>query len=61
MATQLIYYVENLSSERRKPFAQAEDETELSNEIRGFLCRIMKLDPRDRPTAIQLAVGGRMV
>lgn len=45
MATQLNYNVENLSSERRKSFAQAEDEAELSRETGEFLCRIMKMDP----------------
>ncbi|OAX85324.1 hypothetical protein ACJ72_00289 [Emergomyces africanus] len=36
-----------------KPFAQAEDDV-LSVEIRTFLCSILKLDPRDRPTASEL-------
>ncbi|KJX94470.1 hypothetical protein TI39_contig4189g00010 [Zymoseptoria brevis] len=37
----------------RKPFLQAEDE-EMTLEDRDFLCGIMKLDPRDRPTAQEL-------
>ncbi|CZS99067.1 uncharacterized protein RCO7_00432 [Rhynchosporium graminicola] len=36
-----------------KPFAQAEDK-ELAEEDRTFICKIMKLDPRDRPTAKEL-------
>ncbi|EGP89626.1 uncharacterized protein MYCGRDRAFT_37854 [Zymoseptoria tritici IPO323] len=37
----------------RKRFAQMEDE-EMTLEDRNFLCGIMKLDPRDRPTAEEL-------
>ncbi|SMY22060.1 unnamed protein product [Zymoseptoria tritici ST99CH_1A5] len=37
----------------RKPFLQAVDE-EMTLEDRDFLCGIMKLDPRDRPTAEEL-------
>ncbi|SMQ48368.1 unnamed protein product [Zymoseptoria tritici ST99CH_3D7] len=37
----------------RKPFLQAEDE-EMALEDRDFLCGIMQLDPRDRPTAEEL-------
>ncbi|KAG5288876.1 hypothetical protein I7I50_01387 [Histoplasma capsulatum G186AR] len=53
MAMQLKGYVESMSSAQRKPFARAEDAV-LTKETREFLCRIMKLDPRDRPTANQL-------
>ncbi|QSS54958.1 serine/threonine protein kinase [Histoplasma capsulatum var. duboisii H88] len=53
MAMQLKGYVESMSSAQRKPFARAEDAV-LTKETRQFLCRIMKLDPRDRPTANQL-------
>lgn len=41
------------ASKNRRPFALAED-PELSKADRSFLCRIMKLDPRDRPTAKEL-------
>ncbi|MCJ1411532.1 hypothetical protein MMC19_005622 [Ptychographa xylographoides] len=37
----------------QKPFALSTDE-ELSAADRTFLCKIMKLDPRDRPTATEL-------
>lgn len=40
-------------NEKRKPFSMAED-PELTKEDRGFICKIMKLDPRDRPTAEEL-------
>ncbi|KAH8820339.1 kinase-like domain-containing protein [Xylogone sp. PMI_703] len=36
-----------------KPIAMAED-PELSREDRTFICKIMKLDPRERPTAKEL-------
>ncbi|RFU34332.1 hypothetical protein B7463_g2008, partial [Scytalidium lignicola] len=42
-----------IDNKKWKPFAMAED-PELSEEDRAFICRIMKLDPRDRPTARQL-------
>lgn len=37
----------------QKPFHLAADK-ELSEEDRTFVCKIMKLDPRDRPTAKEL-------
>jgi casein kinase II subunit alpha len=40
-------------SEIRKPFRLAADK-ELTVEDMTFLCKIMKLDPRDRPTAREL-------
>jgi casein kinase II subunit alpha len=36
-----------------KPFSRAED-AELSEKDRSFIGKIMKLDPRDRPTAKEL-------
>ena len=36
-----------------KPFIMAED-PELSAEDRDFLCKIMRFDPRDTPTAVEL-------
>lgn len=47
-ATQYI-----IDNQKWKPFAQAEDE-ELAEEDRTFICKIMKLDPRNRPTAKEL-------
>jgi len=47
-ATQYI-----IDHQKWKPFAQAEDK-ELAEEDRTFICKIMKLDPRDRPTAKEL-------
>ena len=37
----------------KKPFYLSADK-ELSKEDRTFICKIMKLDPRDRPTAKEL-------
>ena len=37
----------------RKPFSMAED-AELTVEDRNFICKIMKMDPRERPTAKEL-------
>ncbi len=37
----------------KKPFHLSED-NELSKKDRVFICKIMKLDPRDRPTAKEL-------
>ncbi|KAF2243952.1 kinase-like protein [Trematosphaeria pertusa] len=36
-----------------KPFSMAED-SELTVEDRNFICKIMRMDPRDRPTAKEL-------
>ncbi|KAK2808717.1 hypothetical protein FQN50_004388 [Emmonsiellopsis sp. PD_5] len=53
MVAKLNDYFQSLGPGVRKPFAQAEDAV-LSVETRSFLCRILKLDPRDRPTASEL-------
>ena len=47
-ATQCI-----IDHQKWKPFAKAEDK-ELAEEDRKFICRVMKLDPRDRTTAKEL-------
>jgi casein kinase II subunit alpha len=47
-ATQYI-----IDHQKWKPFAKAEDK-ELAEEDRTFICKIMKLDPRDKPTAREL-------
>jgi casein kinase II subunit alpha len=39
--------------EKRKPF-QRVSRTEISHRDRDFICKIMKMDPRDRPTVQQL-------
>ncbi|KAL9116969.1 MAG: hypothetical protein Q9187_006500 [Circinaria calcarea] len=44
------YIKENV---KRKPFSMVQDR-ELIKEDREFICKIMKLDPRDRPTAEEL-------
>lgn len=49
--TAVMDYVQE--NEKRKPFAMAED-PEFTKEVRAFICRIMKLDPRNRPTATEL-------
>ena len=38
------------STEKRKPFKMASSK-EISKEDREFICKLMKLDPRDRPSA----------
>lgn len=51
----ILTAVINLINEHnlQKPFHMSADE-EFSNEDRTFICKIMKLDPRDRPTAKEL-------
>ncbi|KAL2014942.1 hypothetical protein VTK56DRAFT_6740 [Thermocarpiscus australiensis] len=43
----------NFPASERKPFQRA-SRTEISHRDRDFICKIMKLDPRDRPTVQQL-------
>ncbi|RMD41276.1 hypothetical protein DV735_g3857, partial [Chaetothyriales sp. CBS 134920] len=47
----ILYYIEEHNL--RKPFSLAQDE-EVTSEDKEFICKIMKMDPRDRPTAKQL-------
>ncbi|KAL9023335.1 MAG: hypothetical protein Q9196_007265 [Gyalolechia fulgens] len=49
--TQTIHYINE--NKLKKPFHLSADK-ELSKEDRTFICKIMKLDPRDRPTAKEL-------
>ncbi|EFQ98610.1 serine/threonine protein kinase [Nannizzia gypsea CBS 118893] len=49
----LMYIMSNISAAERKPFERI-SEREISKEDKIFLLKIMKLDPRDRPTAKQL-------
>jgi len=51
----ILTAVINLVNEHNlhKPFYNSADK-ELSNEDRIFICKIMKFDPRDRPTAKEL-------
>jgi casein kinase II subunit alpha len=50
LGTAIQFIKEN---DRIKPFAWAEDEC-LTEEDREFILKIMKFDPRDRPTAREL-------
>ncbi|KAK5139173.1 hypothetical protein LTR04_003826 [Oleoguttula sp. CCFEE 6159] len=47
----ILYYIEE--HELRKPFSMLQDE-EVTGEDKDFICKVMKMDPRDRPTAKQL-------
>ncbi len=51
----LLTVVQNFVNEhiKRKPFSMLQD-PELTKEDKGFVSKIMKLDPRDRPTAKEL-------
>ena len=49
--TQTIHYIND--NNLKKPFHLSVDK-ELSKEDRKFICKIMKLDPRERPTAKEL-------
>lgn len=51
----VIAAINNHINENRlqKPFSMAED-PELTTEDRDFICKIMKMDPRGRPTAAEL-------
>lgn len=49
--TKTIHFIND--NNLKKPFHRAVDK-ELSKKDRDFICRIMKLDPRDRPTAKEL-------
>ncbi|KAE9972306.1 hypothetical protein EG328_005085 [Venturia inaequalis] len=52
--TAVIQYVfDNVPVSERRPFSQVRA-CEVSREDREFVCKIMKLDPRDRPTAKEL-------
>ncbi|OAL27499.1 hypothetical protein AYO20_09782 [Fonsecaea nubica] len=50
----LDYVMDSVPPEKTKPFGRIA-EREVSKEDKTFLLKIMKLDPRDRPTAKQLA------
>lgn len=47
------YVFNNVPESERRPFSLVRA-TEVSREDREFVCKIMKLDPRDRPTAKEL-------
>ena len=49
----LIYIMDGVPVELMKPFKRIA-EREISKEDKAFLLKIMKLDPRDRPTAKEL-------
>jgi serine/threonine protein kinase len=47
------YVFDNVPESERKPFSLV-SASEVSREDRDFICKIMKLDPRDRPMAKEL-------
>ncbi|QSS48758.1 serine/threonine protein kinase [Histoplasma capsulatum var. duboisii H88] len=49
----LAYIHESLPPEKQKPFRRISAK-EVSAEDRDFLLKVMKMDPRDRPTAAEL-------
>jgi serine/threonine protein kinase len=51
--TILNYVMDGVPPEKMKPFERI-TEQEVSKEDKAFLLKIMRLDPRDRPTAKQL-------
>ncbi|PTU25587.1 hypothetical protein P175DRAFT_0430052 [Aspergillus ochraceoroseus IBT 24754] len=49
----LAYIMKSIPPEKKKPFSRI-SEQEISKEDKEFILRIMKLDPRDRPSAREL-------
>ncbi|KAI9929490.1 hypothetical protein MW887_000963 [Aspergillus wentii] len=49
----LAYMMQSIPPERKRPFARI-TEKEISKEDKEFVVNIMKLDPRDRPSAAEL-------
>ncbi|BDD57618.1 hypothetical protein MPDQ_002404 [Monascus purpureus] len=49
----LAYIMKSIPPEKKKPFSRI-SEQEISREDKEFILRIMKLDPRDRPSAREL-------
>lgn len=49
----LTHVMHGVPREKMKPFARI-GEREISKENKAFILKIMKLDPRDRPTAKEL-------
>lgn len=49
----LTYVMDGVPPEKMKPFRLI-TEREISKEDKAFILKIMKLDPRDRPTAKEL-------
>jgi len=47
------YLVNNVPQSKMMPFSQV-SEREVLREDKEFICRIMKMDPRERPTAKEL-------
>lgn len=51
---QILYWIQSvIPPTAMKPFSRA-SRLEISEEDKNFILRIMKIDPRDRPTANQL-------
>lgn len=53
IAMELNEVIDTIPGSKRKPFARAEAK-ELDVETGEFLCKVMRVDPRDRPTAEEL-------
>jgi serine/threonine protein kinase len=53
MLNVLAYIMKSIPPEKKKPFSRI-SEQEISREDKEFILRIMKLDPRDRPSAREL-------
>jgi len=49
----LVYIMQNIQPEMKKPFSRI-TEQEVSKKDKEFILKIMKLDPRDRPSAAEL-------
>lgn len=49
----LAYIMQSIPPEKKKPFSQV-TEKEISKQDKEFVMKIMKLDPRDRPSAAEL-------
>lgn len=49
----LLYVHNEMPHECRKPFTKV-SQTEVTTQDREYCCKIMKLDPRDRPMAKEL-------
>jgi serine/threonine protein kinase len=47
------YLFEKVPQSERKPFSQVSDR-EVSRQDKEFICKMMKMDPRERPTAKEL-------
>jgi serine/threonine protein kinase len=53
MLNVVAYIMQSIPAEKKKPFSRI-TEKEISKEDKDFILKIMKLDPRDRPSAAEL-------